>query len=149
MKAIPLFRRMRRGFDLLQISLGTITLLGGMGASLVLYNSIAANNQTMDMTRTALVVSTEIQSLYANKRNYNNLNNNTLIAQSGISPSMLSNIVIDAPGGDPQAFRVFFDNVRATSCARIEGNPASVGPNASIDCDLRRGETDLWITYSR
>lgn len=145
-------RMSRRGFGLVDVSLGIIAGIALLVGAVILFQSIQGNNRVSEVTRNAVTISSEIRTAARNMDNFLGLPNTSGVidlARFGFEPAILNNPVVSAnvEAATPNQFNVVFNALPTRICGRLSVNPANLGSGV-IDASCASDGT-LFVTYGR
>lgn len=142
----------RRGFGLIDVSLGIIAGIALLVGAVILFQSVQANNRASEVTRNALTISSEIRTAARNMDNFLGLPNTSGVIdlpRFGFDPAVLNNPVVSAfvEPATPNQFNVAFNFLPVRLCNRLSLAPANLGAGV-IDASCT-AEGTLVVTYGR
>lgn len=147
----------KRGFGLIDVSLGIIAGIGLLVGAVVLFQQVTTNNAVSEVTRNAVSISSEIRSAARNLASFDDLatdpgtDDEIVLANFGLEQALLSNPAVAAEADD-QEFTLTFTGMTDRACQRAAVTPANLGTNFSdAACTVASGTgpSELEITYTR
>lgn len=148
----------KRGFGLVDVSLGLIVVIGVLSGGFILFQQINTNNSVAEVSRNSVTISSEIRAAARNLADFDELavnpgTDNTInLVNFGMEPAMISGVDAEANG---QQFQLDFGGMTARSCQRAQVNPANLGVNvAAASCVASSGNASdpvdtLRVIYNR
>lgn len=148
----------KRGYDLFQISLGVIVVLGALAGVMYTYFQVTNSTTVADNTRTAIAISSEIHSQYrldpdfsavtADADNSGSMVGSQFQVASGMPDRMFDDVTAT---GNGQTFTITMSNLNRSVCERMkleDFGPRSVagqdGSGTASDCST--GVLDITFT---
>jgi len=144
----------KRGFGLIDVSLGIIAGLGLLVGAVILFQQVNTNNQVSEITRNSVSISSEIRAAARNLASFDNLavdagtDDSINLVQFGLEPALLNNPTVAAEAAG-QTFTLTFTDISERACNRAAVSPNNLGSNVTgATCDTS-GAPALEVTFSR
>lgn len=153
----------KRGFGLIDVSLGIIAGIGLLVGAVILFQQVSTNNAVAEVTRNAASISSEIRAAARNLDSFDDLpatgaapDRLITLAQFGLETAILNNPAVTAVAGTT-TFELQFRGMTRRACERAAVVPGNLGANvvtggtpAATRCDVTvPADPVLHVTYSR
>lgn len=141
----------KRGFGLIDVSLGIIAGIGLLVGAVILFQQVTTNNAVSEITRNSVSISSEIRSAARNMESFDDLagaDDVIDLVAFGLEPAMTQNVTAAADGDE---FSLAFGDLSQRACDRAaiaEGNLGAnvTGATCATPVD---GTPTLTVTFRR
>lgn len=137
MKKFSLKKSSKRGFGLIDVSLGIIAGIGLLVGAVLVFQQVTTNSTVSEVTRNSTTISSEIRAAARNLPSFNNLVNPTTpaagpinLANFGLEDGIINNPAVTATAADA-TFDLVFTGLRDRPCQRAAVSPANLGVNVT------------------
>lgn len=145
-------KRAKRGFGLIDVSLGIIAGIGLLVGAVIVFQQVNINSAVGSITQNATSISTELRSIARNMPTFNSLVNQATpaagaipLANLGFEPGILNNPTVTAAAAGA-TFNLVFTGLNARACQRAAAAPDNLGASVT---QAVCASTTLTITYGR
>lgn len=134
--SLAIAAKTKRGFGLIDVSLGIIAGIGLLVGAVVLFQQVTTNNAVSEVTRNAVSISSEIRAAARNLPSFDDLavdpgtNDEIVLTNFGLEPALINNPAVTAEADD-QSFTLSFAGLSQRACDRAAVTPGNLGTNVT------------------
>lgn len=155
---IALGAKAKRGFGLIDVSLGIIAGTGLLVGAVILFQQVTTNNAVSELTRNSVSISSEIRSAARNLGSFDELSagwdatagtstdDEIVLTSFGLEPALIQGVEAEA---DDNQFTLTFTGLTTRACNRAAVSAGNLGANVDAVDNAACATGELSVTFNR